>query len=346
MSASLAIGDLAKRLDAEVVGDASVQIEGAAPLESAGPSELSFLARRKYLRYLSQTRAAAVIVARDLGRLGDVPEGTALLWVDDAHLALAKALALLYPEESRPPEIAPTAVVAPGAELGAGVSIGPYAIIESRVQLADAVRVGALTRVGEGSAVGRGSELKDHVTLYPGTIIGERCVVHSGVRLGVDGYGYVYGKAGHRKVPQVGRCVIEDDVEIGANTTIDRGSVGETRVGAGTKIDNLVHIAHNVKVGRNCLIVAQVGISGSTTVGDGVALAGQVGIIGHLKIGDGAQVAAQSGVSNDIPAGEIWFGYPARPRTQVMRASAALLKLPKLMRRVRQIESEIGLKEA
>jgi UDP-3-O-[3-hydroxymyristoyl] glucosamine N-acyltransferase len=158
----------------------------------------------------------------------------------------------------------------------------------------------------------------------------------------VDGFGYVFHENEHKKVPQVGRCVIEDDVELGANVCIDRGSVGETRVGAGTKIDNLVHIAHNVKIGRNCIIVAQVGIAGSTNVGHGVALAGQVGIIGHLNIGDGAKVAAQAGVSHDIPAGETWFGYPARPRTQAMRASAAFLKLPDLIRRVQRIERKLG----
>jgi UDP-3-O-[3-hydroxymyristoyl] glucosamine N-acyltransferase len=173
-------------------------------------------------------------------------------------------------------------------------------------------------------------------------VIGTDCTVHSGAQIGVDGFGYVVQEDGHRKIPQVGRCVLEDNVEVGANTCIDRGSVGETRIGAGTKIDNLVHIAHNVRIGRACIIVAQVGIAGSSILGDGVAIGGQVGIIDHLNIGDRARVAAGAGVGGDIPPGETWFGYPARPRTQAMRASLAVLKLPELIRRVGRIEKQLN----
>jgi UDP-3-O-[3-hydroxymyristoyl] glucosamine N-acyltransferase len=341
MPNSLTVGELGERLGAELVGDSGGRVDGAAPLETAGESDISFLARRKYLPYLGRTRAAAVIVSREVGELGEVPQGTALLWVDDAHIALSETLGLIYPAESSPAEIDPTARVAPGVELGRGVSIGACATVGPGSKIGDGVRIGAHTSVGKRCEIGRDTELKDHVTLYADCVIGERCILHSGARIGVDGFGYVLHEGAHRKVPQVGRCVVEDDVEIGANTCIDRGSVGETRIGAGTKIDNLVHIAHNVRIGRSCIVVAQVGIAGSTTLGDGVVLAGQVGLIGHLNIGDGAIVAAQAGVSNDIPAGETWFGYPARPRTQVMRANAALLKLPELMRRVRRIEEQI-----
>lgn len=341
MSNRLTVGELADRIGAQLVGDPSGHVKGAAPLETAGSEEVSFLARRKYLPYLGGTRAAAVIVSRDLGELSDAPQGTALLWVDDAHLALSEALALIYPEQPKQAEIAPTACIGEGVEMGRGVNIGPYAVVGAGSKVGDGVCVGAYTAIGEGCEVGAGTELKHHVTLYAGTIVGARCIIHSGARIGVDGFGYVYHEGAHRKVPQVGRCIVEDEVEIGANTCIDRGSVGETRIGAGTKIDNLVHIAHNVRIGRDCVIVAQVGIAGSTTLGDGVTLAGQVGLVGHLNIGDGAIVAAQAGVSNDIPAGETWFGYPARPRTQVMRANAAFLKLPELMRRVRRIEERI-----
>jgi UDP-3-O-[3-hydroxymyristoyl] glucosamine N-acyltransferase len=267
--------------------------------------------------------------------------GKTVLWVADAHLALAEILTLLYPAAARKPGIAPTAVLGPGVELGAEVAIGAHAVVGGGAKLGRGVRVGAQSVIGEGSEIGDGTELMAQVSLYPNTVVGARCIIHSGARIGVDGFGYAFDGKSHRKIPQVGRCVIEDDVEIGANTCIDRGSVGETRVGAGTKIDNLVHIAHNVRIGRNCIIVAQVGIAGSTVIGDGVALAGQVGIIGHLTIGDGAKVAAQSGVSHDIPAGETWFGYPARSLTQVMRASAAFLKLPELIRKVQRIEQHL-----
>jgi UDP-3-O-[3-hydroxymyristoyl] glucosamine N-acyltransferase len=346
MSNSLTVGELASRLHADLVGDPDGLVRGAAPLDSAGPNDVSFLARRKYLPYLATTRAAAVIVGRNLEGLKQVPPAKTLLWVDDAHLALAATLELLYPQQPSEAGIAASASLGPGVELGEGVSIGPYSVVGAGAELADGVRIGALCVIGERCEVGEKSELKDQVTLYPDTVVGARCIIHSGVRLGVDGFGYVFDKVEHRKIPQVGRCVIEDDVEIGANACIDRGSVGETRIGAGTKIDNLVHIAHNVRVGRNCIIVAQVGIAGSTTLGDGVALAGQVGIIGHLNIGDGARVAAQAGVSHDIPAGETWFGYPARPRTQVMRANAAVLKLPDLMRRVQRIERKLDVAES
>lgn len=342
MSHAMTVGELAERLGAEMVGEPGGRVSGAAPIETAGEGDVSFLARRKYVPYLGDTRATAVIVARKLKELQDIPRGTTLLWVDDAHLALSETLALLYPQAPQPAAIAATARLGPGVELGSGVHLGDYAVVKARAKLGDRVRIGAHTVVGEGCAVGEDSELMDHVTLYPGCMIGARCVVHSGARIGADGFGYVYHDEEHRKVPQVGRCVVEDDVEIGANTCIDRGSVGETRIGRGTKIDNLVHIGHNVRVGRACVIVAQVGIAGSTTLGDGVALAGQVGLADHLEIGDGAKVAAQSAVINDVPAGQIWFGYPARPRTRAMRAHAALLKLPELARRVRRIERTIS----
>lgn len=345
MAEGLSVGELAKRVGGEVAGDPSVKVSAAAPLDSARETDLSFLASRRYLPYLSRTRAAAVIVGRDLGDLQEVPEGVVLVRVDDAHIALAEALDLLYPAEPRAPDVAPTAVLGRGVELGEDVRIGSYAVIGARTQVGEGATIGDHCVVGEGCRIGRETELKPHVTLYPGTVLGERCIIHSGARLGVDGYGYVLQDGTHRKVQQVGRCVVEDDVEIGANTTIDRGSLGETRIGAGTKIDNLVHLAHNVRVGRNCLVVAQVGIAGSTTLGNGVALAGQVGVIGHLQIGDGARVAAQSGVSTDIPAGETYFGHPARPHTQVMRANAVFLRLPDMWRRLRRVERHLELEE-
>lgn len=345
MSTSLTVGQLAEHLGAELAGDPDGKLVGAAPLEAACEGEVSFLARRKYLPYLGATRATAVIVERDVGGVEEVPRGTALLWVDNAQAALADTLALLYPESRRKGEIAPTAVLGSGVELGEGLSIGPHTVVGAGTKLADGIHIGANCVIGELCELGAETEIRDLVCLYPGTVVGARCIIHSGARIGVDGFGYYLQEGRHKKVPQVGRCVLEDDVEIGANTCIDRGSVGETRIGAGTKIDNLVHIAHNVHIGRGCIIVAQVGIAGSTTIGDGVALGGQVGIIDHLKIGDGAKVGAGAGVGRDIPAGETWFGYPAWPRTQAMRANLALLKLPELIRRVQRIEEELNAED-
>ena len=342
MSAGMTLGELAAKIGAELAGDRDRQIRGAGSLELAGPEELAFLASRKYLGYLCETRAAAVIVGRNLGDVKDVPEKTALLWVDDAHVGLAAALSLLYPSPPRAPGIAPTAILDPNAELGDGVAIGPYAVIKAGARLGNGAVVGAHSIIGENCEIGEDTEIKDLVCLYPNSAIGSRCVIHSGARIGVDGYGYAFHEGKHLKIPQVGRCIIEDDVEIGANTTIDRGSVGDTLIGAGTKIDNLVHIAHNVRIGRDCIIIAQVGIAGSTKVGKGVALAGQVGIIGHLSIGDGARVAAQSGVGRDVPAGETWLGSPARPRTEMLRADASFLKLPELVERIRRIEERLS----
>jgi len=186
-------------------------------------------------------------------------------------------------------------------------------------------------------AIGEKSRLFPAVTIYSGTKLGQRVTVHAGARLGSDGFGYVQHGGQHLKIPHVGRCLIEDDVEIGANTTIDRGSIDDTVVGAGTKIDNLVQIAHNVRIGRGCLIMAQVGIAGSVRVEDGAMLLGQVGVSGHLTVGKGARVAAQAGIFGDIPAGETWSGYPARPHKEALRAQAALFKLPGLLRRIERL---------
>ena len=186
--------------------------------------------------------------------------------------------------------------------------------------------------IGSGVIVGTGCRLHSGATLYPGTTLGDRVIVHAGARIGSDGFGYVFKGSRHEKIPHVGRCVVESDVEIGANTTIDRGSIDDTVIGAGTKIDNLVHIAHNVRIGRLCLIMAQVGIAGSVRVEDGAILAGQAGIAGHHTIGAGARLAAQAGAFGDVPAGETWSGYPARPHREALRAQAAMFKLPSLLR--------------
>ncbi len=335
----LTLAAVAQQVGGRLVGDGGIRVRGVAPLESAGPGDLSFVASPRYLPYVQTTAAAAVLVrAQDELVL---PAHLAQIEVRDPRLALAALLPLFHPPPELPVGVDPTAVIEPGAEVGDGVYVGPYAVLRRGARVGSGSRIDAHVVVGAGCVIGEGCTLHPHVTLYPGAVLGDRCILHSGVRIGTDGYGYIFADGEHRKVPQVGGCRIGDDVEIGANSTVDRGSIGDTIIGRGTKVDNLVHIAHNVRVGEHVLIIAQVGVSGSTTIGDGAVLAGQAGIGGHLEIGAGARVAGQAGVIGDVPAGATVSGYPARPHREALRASAALLRLPELLRRIARIESRL-----
>jgi UDP-3-O-[3-hydroxymyristoyl] glucosamine N-acyltransferase len=235
------------------------------------------------------------------------------------------------------PGVHATAALGRGAQLGRNVSIGPYAVVGAGASIGDETVIDAHVVIGDGVSIGSRCHLYPGVTLYPGSTLGARVIAHAGVRIGGDGYGYVFSGGAHQKIPHVGRCIIQDDVEIGANTTIDRGSIDDTVIGAGTKIDNLVQIGHNCTVGRLCLIMSQVGLAGSTRVGDGAILAGQVGVSGHLEIGARAKLGAQAGVFGDVPAGETWSGYPARPHRESLRASAALFKLAGMIKRLERL---------
>lgn len=331
--------EIATLVGGTLEGDTDPVITGVSPLDRAGPGELSLLAQARYLPYFRGTRAGAVLLtaadAEEPGYSG------ARIVVRDVHRALALVLPHLYPERKPESGIHPTAVIAESAVLGAGVSIGPYAVIGEGSRLGAAVSIGAHTVVGADCELGEEVVLHPHVTLYDGVRIGARSIVHSGARLGVDGFGYTFVDGMHRKVPQVGGCEIGADVEIGANTTIDRGSIGSTEVGDNVKIDNLVHLAHNVRVGGRSIIVAQVGVAGSSTLGAGVTLGGQAGVGGHLEIGSGTTVAAQAGVFGDLPGGAVYSGYPARPHKEALRAQASLFRLPRLIRRIQALERAI-----
>jgi len=331
--------EIAELVTGEVAGDregGDPEVLGVAPLDRAEPTDLSFLAHPGYLRYVDDSCARVILVSRELaGRCG---VDRVRIIVSDVHRALASVLAVMYPAAEPQTGIHPTAVIGAGTQLGSDVWIGPYTVVGRDGEIGDRVRIGAHCVTGAGCVLAADAVLFPHVTLYDGVRIGARSVLHTGVRVGVDGFGYALVDGKHRKVPQVGGCVIGDDVEIGANTTIDRGSVGNTEIGDGVKIDNLVHIAHNVRIGANSVIVAQVGIAGSTTIGRYVTLAGQAGIPGHLHIGDGATIAAQAGVFGDVPAGATYSGYPARPHKESLRMQAGLSRLSELTKRVRELE--------
>jgi UDP-3-O-[3-hydroxymyristoyl] glucosamine N-acyltransferase len=321
-----------------LVGDSSASVIGIAPLDRARVDQLSFLASAKYASAFASSEAGVVLVSPELA---ETPGGArARIVVARPHDALLSLIPRFHQPPARTPGIHPTAVIGKGVRVGAEVEIGPYAVVGDGVSLGDRSVVGPHCVLQQGVSIGADCHLVASVVVYSRTTVGNRVSLHAGVRLGSDGFGYVHRDGRHEKIPHVGRCVVGDDVEIGANTTIDRGSIDDTVIGAGTKIDNLVHIAHNCRIGRLCLIMAQVGIAGSVHVEDGCIIAGQVGIAGHRTIGRGATLAAQAGAFGDIPPGETWSGYPARPHKEALRAQAASFKLPALLRRIERLLDE------
>ena len=327
--------DLASAIGGRVLGEGRTAVTAIAPLDRAERGDLSFLAAARYAPLLAGTRAGIVLISPDLvDTPGDI---AARIVVDKPHEALMRLIPRFHAPPVHVPGIDPSARIGRGAQLGRDVSIGAGAVVGEGARIGDRTMLGAHVMLGRGVEIGDDCQLHHGVTLYPGTRLGRRVIVHAGARLGSDGFGYVFRDGAHEKIPHVGRCLIDDDVEIGANTTIDRGSIDDTVVGAGTKIDNLVHIAHNCRIGRACLLMAQVGLAGSTRVEDGAIVAGQAGVNGHGTIGRGARVGAQAGVFGDVPAGETWSGYPARPHREALRAQAALFRLAPLMRRLERL---------
>jgi UDP-3-O-[3-hydroxymyristoyl] glucosamine N-acyltransferase len=322
---------IAALVGGEIDGDPTATVTGVAPLDRATPQQLSVVSAAKYASMISRSEAGVLLVDPEFREIQG-GRAKARIYVKQPQEKLLAVLARLYSEPPIVPGVAPTVRIGRGARLGSRVSLGEYVVIGDGATIGNDVVIGPGSVVGDKATVGDGSRLWPSVTIYPRAVLGARVFVHAGARVGSDGFGYVFRDGSHNKIPHVGRCIVGDDVEIGANTTIDRGSIDDTVIGRGTKIDNLVHIAHNVRIGENCLIMAQVGVAGSVTVGDGAILAGQAGISGHLSIGAGARLAAQAGVFGDVPAGETWSGYPARPHRESLRASAALFKLAGMMR--------------
>ena len=328
-------GELATALTAALVGDAGVQVSGIAGPEKARPTDVIYLDAPRFLDRVVASAAQCVLALP-----GVAIRTKTVLEVPDPKLSFAKAAVYLAPKATRFGEIHPTAIIAPTAQIGSDVIVGPYVVIEDEVEVGNASKIDAFCFLGRGAKVGADCRLHPRVTLYPEARLDDRVEVHSGAVIGSDGFGYVFGEGRWWKFPQVGDVEIADDVEIGANTTIDRGSLETTAVGAGTKMDNLVQIAHNVRVGENSVIASQVGISGSSTLGKRVMLGGQVGIADHCTLEDGAVVGAQSGVAPGkiVRRGQTVWGFPARPIEQAKKQFAWTARIPALAERVSKLE--------
>ncbi|MDB5509036.1 MAG: UDP-3-O-(3-hydroxymyristoyl) glucosamine N-acyltransferase [Hyphomicrobiales bacterium] len=332
-AASLSLSDIVEITGAKAAsGDLSATVDGIAPLDAGVPGTLVFLDNPKYAGDLAGTHATACLVTERFA--ARVPAGTVALVTPEPYAACAKVSARLFPDSMRPGSlfgatgISPGSYVHPEARLEPGVVVDPGAVIGPRAEIGEGTCIGPNAVIGPDVRIGRQCSIGPNATVVF-ALVGDRVILHPGVRIGQDGFGFAMSPRGHLKVPQIGRVIIQNDVEIGANCTIDRGANRDTVIGEGSKIDNLVQIGHNVTVGRHCIIVSQVGVSGSTDLGDFVALGGQAGITGHLKIGMGAQIAAQSGVMTDVPAGERWGGAPAQPMREYLRSIATLARMGK-----------------
>jgi UDP-3-O-[3-hydroxymyristoyl] glucosamine N-acyltransferase len=324
---SITAAELARHLAGQLEGDPALVLTAIAPIPRAGASDVTFAESPKHFAAAEASAAAAVIVPLDAP-----PSRKTLIRVRNPRAAFARALALFYPPRRYAAAIHPTAQLAGNVRLGAGVFVGEYAVLRDNVVVGDRTVIEARCFIGERSVLGEDCMLYPGVTLYPGVRAGNRVIIHAGAVIGSDGFGYVQEDTERIKIPQVGNVIIEDDVEIGANTTIDRATMDSTIIRRGTKIDNLVQIAHNVTVGEHCILVAQVGIAGSVQLGNNVTLAGQVGVADHLKIGDNVVAAAQSGLAEDVPPNTVVFGSPAQPIMQAKRQIIALRRLPGLLR--------------
>ncbi|HEY1790436.1 MAG TPA: UDP-3-O-(3-hydroxymyristoyl)glucosamine N-acyltransferase [Verrucomicrobiae bacterium] len=329
--------DIAKHVGGQVIGDSTAVLNHFATIESARPGDLTFAENDDFFARAEQSAATAIIVDNRFSSTKKT-----LIQVPNARVAFAKALALFFPEKKFPAGVHPTAVIAASAKIAPDAHVGPHCVIGERAYIGARTILQAGSVVGDDCSLAEDVNLFPNVTLYSRTQIGNRVRVHANSVIGSDGFGYVQEGPVHRKVPQIGNVVICDDVEIGAAVTIDRGALGSTIVGRGTKIDNLVQIAHNVQIGEGCLLVSQVGIAGSSKLGNYVVLAGQVGVAGHLKIGNRVIVGAKSGVMEDIPEGETWLWIPAQPDRDAKRQALAMRRLPDLLKRVADLERKLG----
>jgi len=334
------LNEIADRLQCRLEGDGDIVIQRVAGIDRAGPGDLTFIAHEKYLSRLPSTRASAVIVAPDVAARG---APAALLRTDQPYLAFARAVALLTEPPSTPKGIHPASSIAADVQLGPDVSVGPFATIGAGASIGARTVIHANVAIGAGATVGDDCLVRPHVSIGERVVIGNRVVLQDGAVVGSEGFGFAKQADGtHLKIPQRAGVVIEDDVEIGANSTIDRPAVGETRIGAGTKIDNLVQVAHGVTIGRRVLFAAQVGVAGSAVIDDDVVLAGQVGVANHVHLGKGVVATAQTGIPNSVDPGEYISGYPGIPHRDWLKSSAVYRQLPTLRKRVADLEHRIA----
>ena len=332
--------EIAEQVGGEVVGDGGIELAGFAQADAAKPGDLTFAENEKYFRLAEESPASAILAPEEFAS-----ETKTVIRVKNARIAFARVLPLLFPEKQFAPGIHPSAVIAESAQVADTAHIGPNCVIGGNSTIGDQVVLEANCTVGEHTTLGQAVRLFPNVSVYSQCKIGARVRIHSGSVVGSDGYGYVFDQDHHRKIPQVGGVVIEQDVEIGANVTIDRGSLGDTEIGEGTKIDNLVQIAHNVVIGKHCLIIAQTGIGGSTQIGEFSILAGQAGVVGHIKIGPKAIIASKSAVMSSLEGGRQYMGIPAIPDIQAKRQIVAARQLPELLKRVRELEQLLAKKD-
>jgi UDP-3-O-[3-hydroxymyristoyl] glucosamine N-acyltransferase len=333
---NLTVAELAKQLAGEITGDANAMLTGFAQIDKARAGDLTFAENAEYFAAAEASAATAIICDEKA-----ISDKKILVRVANPRVAFATALVIFFPEPKFAPGIHPSAVIAKSAQVDPTAHIGPHCTIGERVKIGANVVLQSGNFIGDDSALGDGTNLFPNVTIYSRTQIGKRVRIHSGTVIGSDGFGYVFDTSFHRKVPQVGNVVIGDDVEIGSNCSVDRGALGATVIGRGTKIDNLVQVAHNVEIGEHCILCAQVGIAGSAKIGSYSVLAGQVGIAGHLKIGNKVTVGSKSGVMHNIPDGEMWLGIPAQPDKQAKRMMIAMQRLPDLLKKIAAWEKKL-----
>lgn len=329
--------ELAQLVGGVCQGPENLKLRGIATIDQAGPEDVAFVARSKFVKQIDESRAGAFIVSPDLSHLK-----RPVIVTPNPYLAYAKIATVFAPPLRRWPGISNQACLGANCRMGEGVSIAPQVWVGDDVTLGNRVSLFPGVVIGHGVAIGADSILYPNVTVRDGCTLGNRVIVHSGAVIGADGFGFAPDGTSFYKIPQLGTVVIEDEVEIGANTTIDRAALGETRICRGAKIDNLVMVAHNVIIGENTIIVGQAGISGSTKVGKNVMLAGQVGLVGHITIGDGARIGAQAGVPNSVPAGQTVTGSPAQPHNEFLRTMAIQKKLPELYNRIKVLEKQVA----
>lgn len=337
--AAYTLAEIAERTGGRLFGDGQRTIRSVAGIRDAGPGDITFVANARYVRDLATTAASAVIVAEGIG----IPEGCSGLVHANPSLAFAQVVELLFPPPVRPePGVHPGAMIDASASIGAGVSIGPFVVVEPGAAIGERTVLAPFVYVGAAARIGADCLLYPHVSVREQCVLGDRVIVHCGAVIGSDGYGYVQLGTRHQKIPQVGTVEIGDDVEIGANVCIDRARFDATRIERGTKIDNLVQVAHNVRIGEDSLVIAQVGISGSADIGKNVILAGQSGVAGHIRVGDGAIVAGQAGVTKPVEPGQTVAGMPARPFAEYMRGQAVLANISEWTRKVRALEQRVA----